>query len=64
MLARKQLILLASKSRGLSTSAIRFTKKPYQFVVVGGGAGGLSVAASLSRRFGKGHTAVIEPSEV
>ena len=38
--------------------------KSYQFVVCGGGAGGLAVASSLGRRFGEGTLAVIEPSSV
>ncbi|XP_038076099.1 sulfide:quinone oxidoreductase, mitochondrial-like [Patiria miniata] len=36
----------------------------YKFVVVGGGAGGLAMASSLSRKHGKGQVAVIEPSDV
>ena len=36
----------------------------YKFVVVGGGAGGLALASSLSRRYGKGQVAIIEPSDV
>ena len=38
--------------------------KSYQFVVCGGGAGGLAVASWLGRRFGEGKLAVIEPSSV
>ena len=64
MLGRQKLIFLAKTSRALSTSAVNHSKFSYQFVVVGGGAGGLSIASSLSRTFGKGKTAVIEPSEV
>jgi adenine/guanine phosphoribosyltransferase-like PRPP-binding protein len=64
MLGRQKLILLAKTSRALSTSAANHAKQTHQFVVVGGGAGGLSIAASLSRTFGKGRTAVVEPSEV
>ena len=42
----------------------RLADKSYQFVVCGGGPGGLAVAASLGRRFGPGQLAVIEPSTV
>ncbi|XP_022109965.1 sulfide:quinone oxidoreductase, mitochondrial-like [Acanthaster planci] len=35
----------------------------YKFVVVGGGAGGLAMASSLSRKHGKGQVAVIEPGD-
>lgn len=38
--------------------------RSHQFVVCGGGAGGLAVASSLARRFGKEKVAVIEPSDV
>lgn len=43
---------------------LRAADKSYQFVVCGGGPGGLAVASSLGRRFGKGSLAVIEPSDV
>ena len=46
------------------SSASQQQKNHYSFVVVGGGTGGLAVASSLGRRFGKGSLAVIEPSEV
>lgn len=36
----------------------------FQFVVAGGGAGGLSVASTLGRKFGKSKVAVVEPAEV
>ena len=38
-------------------------KSAYKFVVVGGGAGGLSVASFLSRKFPH-QVAVVEPSDV
>ncbi|XP_003382833.1 PREDICTED: sulfide:quinone oxidoreductase, mitochondrial-like [Amphimedon queenslandica] len=38
--------------------------RSHQFVVCGGGTGGLAVASSLARRFGKDKVAVIEPSDV
>lgn len=43
---------------------LRAADKSYQFVVCGGGPGGLAVASSLGRRFGKGSLALIEPSDV
>lgn len=36
----------------------------YQFVVAGGGAGGLAVASTLTNKFGTGRVAVVEPSDV
>lgn len=39
------------------------TKQSYKFVVVGGGTGGLSAASFLSRKFGKGQVAVVEPAD-
>lgn len=42
----------------------RAADKSYQFVVCGGGPGGLAVASSLGRRFGEGRLAVIEPANV
>ncbi|XP_030856014.1 sulfide:quinone oxidoreductase, mitochondrial-like isoform X3 [Strongylocentrotus purpuratus] len=39
-------------------------KKSYKFVIVGGGTGGLAAASFLSRKFGQGHVAVVEPAEL
>ena len=36
----------------------------YKLVVVGGGAGGCSVAAKFTKKLGKGQVAVIEPATV
>ena len=36
----------------------------YQFVVAGGGSGGLAVASTLTNKFGAGRVAVVEPSDV
>ena len=38
--------------------------KSHQFLVCGGGTGGLAVASSLARQFGRDKVAVIEPSDV
>ncbi|KAK3597937.1 hypothetical protein CHS0354_042282 [Potamilus streckersoni] len=38
-------------------------KKHYPLVVIGGGAGGCSVAAKFCRKLGKGKVAVVEPAE-
>ena len=40
------------------------TDRSFQFVVCGGGTGGLAVGSSLARRFGPGKVAIIEPAEV
>ena len=54
-----------SISRALHVSSRRpSADKSYQFVVCGGGAGGLAVGSSLARRFGEGKLAIIEPAEV
>ncbi|XP_031564633.1 sulfide:quinone oxidoreductase, mitochondrial-like [Actinia tenebrosa] len=59
----KRLFFLAAKNRSLSTSTVSHARLSYQFVIVGGGAGGLSIASSLCRKFGKNSTAIVEPSE-
>lgn len=64
MAIRRSSYFVYKLSRAFSSSAQTCAKESYRFVVVGGGAGGLSVASTLCRRFGKGATAVIEPSEV
>ena len=68
--------LLSGGARPTGPSYVRFlhgtpaqrygaaADKSYQFVVCGGGAGGLAVASSLGRRFGRGKLAVIEPADV
>ena len=38
--------------------------KSYDVVIAGGGSGGISVAARLAKKLGKGKVAVIEPSSV
>lgn len=50
-------------SRNFNTSLRIQGQHSYQFVVVGGGAGGLAMASTLNRKFPK-CTAIIEPSEV
>ena len=51
-------------ARALHATSPHGADKSYQFVVCGGGAGGLAVGASIARKFGPGKLAVIEPSEV
>lgn len=49
--------------RGFSTNSC--LRKSYEFVVAGGGAGGIASAAALKRIHGKDATvAIIEPSQV
>ena len=55
---------LLACARALHSTPPRSADKSYQFVVCGGGAGGLAVGASIARKFGPGKLAVIEPSEV
>ena len=50
-------------ARAFSTSFERKSKQNFQFVVVGGGSGGLSISATLCRKYPHA-TAIIEPSEV
>ena len=64
MAFRRSLYVTLKSSRAFSTSGRCVAKESYRFAVVGGGAGGLSIASTLCRRFGKGATVVIEPSEV
>ncbi|XP_068711230.1 sulfide:quinone oxidoreductase, mitochondrial-like [Montipora foliosa] len=49
-------------ARAFSTSFERKSKQNFQFVVVGGGSGGLSISATLCRKYPHA-TAIIEPSE-
>lgn len=53
-----------SSGRGFSTSRTSHSKKHYQLLVVGGGSGGCATAAKFARKLGKGHVAVVDPSEV
>jgi len=46
------------------STATTLKNDSYRFVVAGGGAGGLAIASSLTRKYGDGNVAVIEPSEV
>lgn len=46
-----------------STSLLNNNTEHYRFAVVGGGAGGLSIASHLSRKY-PNQVAVIEPSDV
>ncbi|KAJ1915927.1 hypothetical protein H4219_004061 [Mycoemilia scoparia] len=45
-------------------SAASGSPSSYKVVVIGGGAGGLSVASTLSEKLGSGEVAVVEPSPV
>lgn len=47
-----------------SSRLLRAHQHSYQFVVAGGGAGGLAVASTLTNKFGSGRVAVVEPSDV
>lgn len=59
----KQAMVLKQFSRNLTTGYSMFSKKEsYKFVVAGGGAGGLSIASFLSRKF-PNQVAVIEPND-
>ena len=51
-------------SRSLGNLQQNSTNYHHQFVICGGGTGGLAVASSLARRFGKQKVAIIEPSDV
>ncbi|XP_048251074.1 sulfide:quinone oxidoreductase, mitochondrial-like isoform X1 [Haliotis rufescens] len=53
-----------SSGRGFSTSRTSHSKKHYQLLVVGGGSGGCATAAKFARKLGKGHVAVVDPSEM
>lgn len=47
-----------------SSRLVRARQNSYQFVVAGGGAGGLAVASTLTNKFGSGRVAVVEPADV
>ena len=50
-------------ARAFSTSFARKAKQNFQFVVVGGGSGGMAISSTLCRKYPHS-TAIIEPSEV
>ena len=50
-------------ARAFSTSFERKAKQNFQFVVVGGGSGGMAISSTLCRKYPHS-TAIIEPSEV
>lgn len=50
-------------ARAFSASCQRQARQDFQFLVVGGGAGGLSISSTLCRKYPHA-TAIIEPSEV
>lgn len=46
-----------------STSAIQNEKFKYQLAIIGGGAGGISVAAKFGSKLGKNKVVIVEPSD-
>jgi len=50
--------------RRISTGNVACDKMSYKLVVVGGGAGGCSMAAKFSKKLGAGKVAIIEPAEM
>ncbi|NWV69445.1 SQOR protein, partial [Malurus elegans] len=50
-------------SFGLHTAARCAAKSYYEVLVLGGGAGGISMSARMKRKVGAGNVAVVEPSE-
>ncbi|XP_063203209.1 sulfide:quinone oxidoreductase, mitochondrial isoform X2 [Chroicocephalus ridibundus] len=50
-------------SFGLHTAARCATKDYYEVLVLGGGAGGITMSARMKRKVGAGNVAVVEPSE-
>ena len=63
LIARYNKGLYKLGARAFSTSIQRQVKQRHQFLIVGGGAGGLSISSTLCRKFPHA-TAIIEPSEV
>ena len=55
---------IQSEPAELPLSPPSTSESMYNFVVVGGGSGGLALASNLSRKYGKGQVAVVEPSDV
>lgn len=62
LIARYNKGLYKLGARAFSTSIQRQAKQRHQFLIVGGGAGGLSISSTLCRKFPHA-TAIIEPSE-
>ncbi|XP_073424585.1 sulfide:quinone oxidoreductase, mitochondrial isoform X1 [Dendrobates tinctorius] len=54
----------SSSCRSLHVTTRYAAKEYYDVVVVGGGAGGITMSARMKRKVGAGKVAVIEPSEV
>ncbi|XP_071787939.1 sulfide:quinone oxidoreductase, mitochondrial-like [Asterias amurensis] len=54
---------IQSEPAELPLSPPSTSESMYNFVVVGGGSGGLALASNLSRKYGKGQVAVVEPSD-
>lgn len=53
-----------ASSLQLHTGASLAAKNYYEVLVLGGGSGGISMAARMKRRVGADNVAIIEPSEV
>lgn len=51
-------------SFGLHTAARCAAKDYYEVLVLGGGAGGITMSARMKRKVGAGNVAVVEPSKV
>ncbi|XP_075711342.1 sulfide:quinone oxidoreductase, mitochondrial [Rhinoderma darwinii] len=56
--------LHSSSCRSLHMTTRYAAKEYYDVVVVGGGAGGITMSARMKRKVGAGNVAVIEPSEI
>lgn len=56
--------LLLIKSRNIVNSYVNHAEFNAKFLVVGGGSGGITVASTLTKKFGAGAVWIVEPSEV
>ena len=57
------LLQLANK-RCIGTTSSKLENYRYRFAIAGGGCGGISIAAKLTEKYGKGKVIIIEPSSV
>ncbi|EDV29693.1 uncharacterized protein TRIADDRAFT_19758 [Trichoplax adhaerens] len=55
--------LQALKCRNITTSLIKHGEFNAKFLIVGGGSGGITVASTLTKKFGAGTVWIVEPSE-
>lgn len=61
---RQQTSIQILAARACNYSTGQSEKASYKCVVLGGGTGGCAMAAKMTRKFGAGQVAVVEPNDV